>query len=138
MQAPIQSILTLASELAVTAAVMTVIWRAWRRGYFMRWLAGAAITYEIVFNVSYMLSRETMESRSAIYNPYTTGLAIFHGTFSLLMFVALIAFFLVAAARYKRGENYFASHKNLTVAFIIFWSVSIASGIALFASLYGL
>ncbi len=51
MQAPIQSILTLASELAVTAAVMTVIWRAWRRGYFMRWLAGAAITYEIVFNV---------------------------------------------------------------------------------------
>ncbi len=136
MQPPIQSILTLLSELAVTVAVMIIIWRAFTRGQFMRWLALAVIAYEILFNVSYMLSREGVESRSVVYNPYTTGLAIFHGTFSLFMFAALIVFFLVAAARYRRGENYFLSRKGLTLTFVILWFVSILSGIALFASLY--
>ena len=137
MNIPILSIVTLLTELVITALVYFIIWKAYRTGVFMRALAFAILGYELLFNISYMLSRELgAEGSSAVYNPYETTLAIFHGTFSLLMFVMLIVFFLMATRAYRRGENYFLIHPRLTWSFLIAWSISILSGVVFFASLY--
>jgi hypothetical protein len=56
-------------------------------------------------------------------------LAIIHGTLSLLMFVALVVFFIFAWRSYKKGVNFFATHKILTWLFLIFWTFSIVSGV---------
>lgn len=136
MVIPLWSSITLFAELAVTAAIYVIIWHAYRIGVFWRWFAFAVLAYEALFDMSYMLSREAGEAGSVVYNPYTTALGAFHGIFSLLMFVALVAFFLRAAYRYRRGENYFRVHRRLTIAFAVAWGVSIASGIALFVMLY--
>ncbi len=133
---PFWSIVTLCTELVVTASVYFIVWKAYRTGIFLRLFAFVVLGYELLFNVSYMLSREAAGQASVVYKPYETALAIFHGIFSLVMFIALVTFFLVAARAYKRGENYFLLHKRLTMTFIIAWSVSILSGIALFVSLY--
>lgn len=137
MNIPILSIVTLLTELVITASVYFIIWKAYRTGAFMRVLAFAILGYELLFNISYMLSRELGVDESAVvYNPYETGLAIFHGTFSLLMFVMLMVFFLMAARAYRRGENYFLIHPRLTWSFVLAWGVSILSGITFFVSLY--
>ncbi|HUX35548.1 MAG TPA: hypothetical protein VMV71_00780 [Candidatus Paceibacterota bacterium] len=136
MHIPAWSIVTLSTEILVTASVYFIIWKAYRTGILMRYFAIAVISYEALFNVSYMLSRELGEQGAAAYNPYETALAIFHGTFSLIMFVSLVIFFLAAIRSYARGVNYFLLHRRLTIAFAIAWGVSILSGITLFASLY--
>jgi hypothetical protein len=137
MDIPILSIVTLLTELVITASVYFIIWKAYRTGAFMRRLAFAILGYELLFNISYMLSRELgVDESTVVYNPYETGLAIFHGTFSLLMFVMLFVFFIMAARAYRRGENYFLIHPRLTWSFVLAWGVSILSGIAFFASLY--
>lgn len=136
MHIPPWSVVTLLTELLVTTSVYVIIWKAYRTGIFLRYFAFAVLAYEALFNISYMASRELGEQGAAVYNPYETALAIFHGTFSLFMFAALVVFFLVAARAYKRGENYFLLHPCLTVAFVIAWGVSILSGISFFVALY--
>lgn len=136
MTIPAWSIITLFTELCVTASVYFIIWKAYRSGVFLRYFAFAVLAYEVLFNISYMLGRELGAQNSAVYDPYLTALAIFHGTFSLIMFVTLVVFFLAAARAYRRGENYFLAHQRLTLAFIIAWGVSILSGLTFFISLY--
>ena len=136
MHIPVWSIVTLVTELFVTASVYFIIWKAYSAGIFLRFFAFAVLAYEVLFNISYMLSRELGEKGNVVYSPYETGLAIFHGTFSLVMFLALVLFFLKAARVYARGENYFLRHSRLTSFFIVAWGVSILSGIAFFISLY--
>lgn len=136
MNAPLWSTVTLATELFVTASVYFIVWRAYRTGVFPRMFAFGVLAYEAVFNVSYMFSREVAEQSAAVYDPYETALAIFHGIFSLLMFVALIVFFLAAARAYRRGDNFFLRHRRLTIVFVIAWGTSILSGVSLFLSLY--
>ncbi len=136
MPIPAWSIITLCTELVVTASVYAIIWRSYRGGAFPRFFAAAVLGYETLFNISYMLSRELGSQGVAVYNPYETALAIFHGIFSLIMFVALVSFFIAAMRVYRRGENYFLLHPRLTITFAIAWGVSILSGVALFASLY--
>lgn len=137
MDIPLSSTITLLSEIIITICVSIVIWRAYTKNIFTAWLAGAALAYELIVNVTYMATREVKgASAPAALNPYLTGLAIFHGVFSLIMFVALIALMLIAWRRYRAGENYFATHPRLTLAFCIAWGISILSGIALFADLY--
>ncbi len=92
--------------------------------------------YEVLFNISYMISREISGQDAGPLNPYQTFLGAFHGIFSLVMFVTLIVFFLIAARAYKKGENYFLRHKRLMIVFICAWGLSILSGVALFISLY--
>jgi hypothetical protein len=136
MPIPVWSLVTLFTELIVTASVYTIIWKSYRSGVFPVRFAIAVLGYETLFNISYMLSRELSSAGATVYSPYETGLAIFHGVFSLVMFVTLVTFFLVAMRAYKRDENYFLSHPRLTFTFAVAWGVSILSGIALFASLY--
>ena len=136
MSLPVWSVVTLATELVVTASVYAIIWRSYRSGAFPALFAAFVLGYETLFNISYMLSRELSSAGAAVYDPYETALAIFHGIFSLVMFAALVSFFLAAMRAYKRGDNYFRSHPRLTAVFVIAWGVSILSGVALFASLY--
>lgn len=139
MPIPFWSVFTLVAELIVTAIVYFVIWDAYTRGTFRRALAFGVLAYELIFNITYMTSRllsGTHDGTAQIMTPYETGLAIFHGTFSLLMFIALIAFFLVAARRYARGEQFFREHRGLTITFSVAWGVSILSGVLFFISLY--
>ncbi len=136
MHIPAWSIFTLCTELIITASVYTIIWKSYRSGIFPTSFATLVLGYEVLFNVSYMLSRELSSSSAAVYSPYETGLAIFHGIFSLIMFITLVTFFLAAMRAYQRGENYFRLHPRLTIAFVIAWGVSIFSGVALFVNLY--
>ena len=134
---PLWSLVTLGTEVCVTIAVFSIIAYAYRTGRFMSIFAFAVLAYELVFNVSYMASREVhAAARPEALNPYLTGLAIFHGVFSLLMFIALIAFFIAAWRTYRAGTNFFLVHKKLTITFVSAWSISILSGLVLFAELY--
>ncbi len=136
MHVPLVSIITLCTELLVTASVYSIVWKGYTTGRFLRLFAFAVLAYELVFNVSYMFSRELGEQSAGVYNPYETGLAIFHGIFSLVMFATLVAFFFLASRGYKRGENYFLAHRRVTLAFVVAWGISILSGVTLFVSLY--
>ena len=136
MHIPIWSAITLFAELLVTTSIYFIIWRSYRTGRFLRWFAFFVLGYEALFNISYMVSREMGAQDAGPLNPYQTFLGAFHGIFSLVMFVALIVFFLIAAHAYKRGENYFLRHRRLMIVFICAWGLSIFSGIAFFISLY--
>lgn len=138
MAIPTWSIVTLVTEFGVTAAVFFVIWKAYTAGRFIRPLAFGVLAYEVIFNISYMLSRSLQHAseEAGTEKPGEIALAIFHGTFSLAMFVALIIFFFVAASRYARGENYFLVHRRLTVVFLWAWTVSVLSGASFFVLLY--
>jgi hypothetical protein len=137
---PILSVVTLLTEMCITASVFFIIWKGYRQGIFYRLFAFLVLGYESLFNITYMASRLVTQYPSQtpaqVPNPYQTALAIFHGTFSLIMFVALVVFFLLAARGYRCGENYFLKHHRVTMAFLIAWSVSILSGITFFFMLY--
>lgn len=108
MTTPLWSLITLCTEVGITACVYYIIWRGYTTGTFLRWFAATVLAYELLFNVSYMATREVSSATSPALDPYITALAIFHGVFSLLMFLALIAFFYAARRGYARGENFFA------------------------------
>jgi len=136
MHIPFWSALTLIAELLVTTSIYFIIWKAYRTGAFLRWFAFCILGYELLFNITYMVSREVGGQDDGSLNPYQTLLGAFHGIFSLVMFVTLFVFFLVAARAYKRGENYFVTHRRLMIVFVYAWGLSILSGVGLFISLY--
>jgi uncharacterized membrane protein YozB (DUF420 family) len=129
MQAPLYSTVSLIAELFVTAAVVTVIMTAYRKNLFRRRLAALALSYEILFNISYMVYRVLTHDEAKPESPFDIGLAIFHGTLSLAMFIALIVFMAVAWKRYAKGENYFRVHRTLTISFLVLWTISVVSGV---------
>jgi len=141
IDAPLFSIISLITELGVTASVFYIIYRGYYEGVFMRVLAYVVLAYEIIFNISYMSARLfghvlSGEHAREAHAAYEIVVAIFHGTFSLIMFIALVAFFIFALRAYGRGENFFKAHSWLTTAFVAAWTVSIFSGVFLFFLLY--
>ncbi len=131
--------MTLGTELIVTALVYFIIYDAYTRGIFRRSMAFGVLIYEALFNITYMISRiiqSSSGSSTKILTPYDSGLAIFHGVFSLLMFFSLIVFFIIAAREYARGNQYFRAHTKLTILFLLAWAVSVLSGILFFVKLY--
>ena len=138
MPIPFFSIVTLFTEVVVTALVIFIVRRGYRTGVFPRRLAFSVLGYEALFNISYMVSRTLHESGEPVrtMKPGELPLAIFHGTFSLVMFVALVAFFLLAARGYGRGENYFLLHRKTMIAFLSAWGISVLSGFLFFARIY--
>ncbi|MFZ2187149.1 MAG: hypothetical protein WAV46_00775 [Candidatus Moraniibacteriota bacterium] len=139
MTIPLWSIVTLVAEIGVTAAVFHIIWKGVAEVRFNRPLAFGVLAYEVLFNISYMLGRTLEHANEKPVVAEKSGvaaLAIFHGVFSLVMFVALVAFFLVAANRYAKGENFFLHHHRLTSVFLSAWGVSVLSGVFFFVRLY--
>jgi hypothetical protein len=130
MAAPLYSTITLVAELFVSAAIYYSIYSGYKKNKFPSVLAGAALAYELIFNITYMAGRVPSHVKVAkIETPFIVGLAILHGVLSLIMFVALIVFFIFAWKAYRKGKNYFFEHKNLTFTFIVFWTFSILSGV---------
>jgi len=130
MHAPLVSTITLFAELVISAIIYYTLYQGYKNNKFPTKLAGFALLYEAVFNISYMVSRVPSQTHAArVASPFLIALAIVHGILSLVMFVALIIFFIFAWTRYRKGENYFHSHKILTSVFLFFWTFSIVSGV---------
>jgi heme A synthase len=141
MDAPLFSIVSLVTELFVTAGVFYIIYYAYYEGHFMRPLAYGVLAYEMLVNISYMSARLfghvlSGEHAEEHHEPYEVAVAIFHGVFSLTMFIALIVFFIFALRAYGRGENFFKKYTKLTITFVAAWVVSVFSGVFLFFLLY--
>jgi hypothetical protein len=131
------STFTLFTELLVTASVLYVFYSAYKRNVFPFTLVAITLGYEILFNISYMASRALGgKNPSKLAGGSVIGLAIFHGIFSLIMFIALLVFMGLAWVNYKKGINYFQQHKYSTISFIILWMIAIASGFAFYALAY--
>ena len=131
MHAPAYSTFALIAEIFVSAAVFYTFYQGYKKDRFPEKVAFGAIAYEILFNISYMTYR-LPEHESHFNETARQILGAAHGTLSLIMFLSLIAFFTLAAKNYTAGVNYFRTHRNLTVTFLVFWSISIISGIVFY------
>lgn len=133
MHIPLYSTVTLFAELIVSTIIYYSLYQGYKNNKFPVKLAAAALTYEILFNISYMASRVPATAKSApLDSPFLIGLAITHGILSLVMFISLVVFFAFAFRSYRKGVNYFKAHKFLTTIFLIFWTISIVSGVSLY------
>ena len=127
---PLYSTLTLIAELGVSAIVYFAVYQGFQKGKFPTKLVAFALLYEVIFNISYMVSRVPSHVRAAaVEKPWITGLAIVHGVLSLLMFIFLIVFFVLAWKNYRRGINFFKNHSVSTYVFLALWTCSVLSGI---------
>jgi len=125
---PFLSTITLVAELLISWAVFYSLWSGYTKNKFPAKIAGIALAYEIIFNISYMVSR--VGAHTGTYEPLPgLALAIAHGTLSLVMFVALILFFTLAWKNYRKGVNYFRLHRIWTILFLVFWTLAVVSGI---------
>ncbi len=132
MHAPLYSTIALLAELLVSLAIFYTIYQGYKRNKLPEKVAIGALFYEILFDISYMVYRLSPTRDSGANKSLLTGLGIFHGTLSLLMFVSLIVFFVLAIKNYRRNINYFLIHKRATFVFLVFWSLSVISGIVLY------
>lgn len=129
MHAPLYSTVSLVAELFVSAAIVTAIVQAYRKNVFRKRLVALTLSYEVLFNISYMVYRVLTHAPDKAESKFDIGLAIFHGTLSLLMFIALIAFMAVAWKRYAKGVNFFKAHRIMTGVFLTLWTLSVLSGV---------
>lgn len=138
MNPPLLSTFTLVTELLVTASVLYVFYKSYTKGIFPTKLAFTTLAYEVLFNISYMVYSSMVREAHEAARVFTwkTGVAIFHGVLSLVMFVSLVVFMVLAYRAYRKGENYFREHKNLSLIFLFFWFVAILSGVFLYFSEY--
>ena len=139
MAAPFQSTFTLFAEIIITCIVLYIFYSGYYKNRFSKWLAGFALGYEIIFNISYMVSRMITHSMAVSHDTaFEIALAAFHGTLSLIMFILLIVFLIFAWKNYSKGVNYFKEHRKMTILFLIFWLVSVLSGILFYLIEYGI
>jgi putative flippase GtrA len=132
------STFTLFTEAIVTVTILYVIYSGYAKNKFPVRVAAAALSYEILFNISYMASRLLTHEDSTQYpdSPFHIALAIFHGTFSLMMFVLLLVFMFFAWKGYGSGKNSFRIHRKLTVIFLISWLIAVCSGFLFYYEAY--
>ena len=135
MNAPLLSNVSLITELLVSASVIYTFYQGYKHNKFPTTLVSITLLYEILFNISYMATRTKSQVGSRTFN-FDVLLAIIHGTLSLIMFVALIVFMMIAWGRYKKGQNYFKDHKILTWVFLFFWTFSVLSGVLFYILRY--
>jgi len=137
MHAPLYSTITLFAELIVSAVIYYALFQGYKKNKFPTVPVALALFYEVAFNISYMVSQVHNRVQAAkVESLALILLAITHGILSLIMFLALIVFFVLAYLTYRKGDNYFVSHKILTFTFLFFWTFSILSGILLYIFSY--
>lgn len=130
MNPHLYSTITLFAELIISAIIYFTLYQGYRHNKFPSRLAFGALLYELIFNITYMASRVPAHARAArLETPFVIGLAIVHGILSLIMFMALIVFFIFAWKSYRKEVNYFRNHKIQTFVFLFFWTFSIVSGV---------
>lgn len=131
------STFTLFTELLVTVSVLYIFYSGYKHGRLPYPLVAVTLAYEILFNISYMASRALGgKDSSKLAGKWQIGLAIFHGTFSLLMFLALLVFMGIAWIKYKKGINFFQLHKTFTKIFIVLWLMAVVSGFGFYYLAY--
>lgn len=134
---PFWSTFTLVTELIVTAGVLYSIKKGYQTGQLPGKILGASLLYEVIVNISYMAHQAAEKAGEKVaHSGLYIGLAIFHGVFSLLMFVGLLVFMLIAMRSYKKGNNFFKNHKIVTGVFLVFWLTALFSGIAFYIASY--
>jgi hypothetical protein len=129
---PLFSTFTLFTEILVTCAVLYAFYAAYKHNVFHKKLVFFTLAYETLFNISYMSFRALTHEQNVGPHHHTAfhiAVAAFHGIFSILMFVLLIIFFVVAWRKYNKGINFFKEHKIMTFAFIVLWMIAIFSGL---------
>lgn len=126
------SAFTAITELFVTAAVFYVIYAAIYEDVFHGRLLAGALAYEVLFNITYMVSRLFTHSETTAHADWMVGLLAGHGILSLIMFIGLVALSIVAYRWHRDGRNLFAERSALTGVFVVLWAVSILSGEAIF------
>ena len=133
MHAPLYSTITLFAEILISVIIYYTLYQGYKHAKFPVKLAAAALLYEIFFNISYMVTQTPKHAKAAaVESPFVIGIAIIHGVLSLIMFVTLIIFFVLAWKHYKKGKNYFKDHQVLTKLFLVFWTFSVVSGIVFY------
>lgn len=135
---PLFSTFTLFTEVVVTYVIVWLFYRGYFHNVFHTKIAMLTLLYETLFNISYMSYRAlTHESNVGPHHhtPFHIGVAVFHGVFSITMFVLLIVFLTIAWKRYKK-ENFFKKHEFLTAIFLILWFIAIGSGILFYYLAY--
>ena len=132
------STFTVFTEAAVTIAILYVIYSGYFKNKFPIVVAVIALAYEILFNISYMASRLFTHEDSAQHpdSSFHIAIAIFHGTFSLVMFILLLVFMFFAWMGYRSGKNYFRLHKKLTIIFLVSWMIAVLSGFLFYYEAY--
>src|SRR5690349_8813743 len=109
---PLYSTITLFAELIISTIIYYTLYQGYKHNKFPTKLAAFALIYELVFNISYMISRVSPQIKSThVESPFLIGLAIVHGILSLIMFITLIIFFILAWKNYAKGVNYFVKYK---------------------------
>ncbi|NTW22449.1 hypothetical protein HGA34_02795 [Candidatus Falkowbacteria bacterium] len=136
MQIPIASTITLIMELIIGFLIYFIVFQGYKNNKFSSKLAFFAISYEIVFNVGYMVYRTVVKPSTAQLGGALKGVAAAHGILSLIMLIAVVALFLKASKEYAKNTNYFAAHRMQTCLFVLLWSISLLSGIFLYAKVY--
>ena len=139
MSAPIPpfSIFSAISELFVTAAVFYIVWRNWTRRTFPLPLLITVALFEALVNVTYMAARASRASTGV--DTVSTGMKTMfaaHGMLSLLAFLAFVVLAVYAWMDQRNGRWFFRERPALTWAFLLLWTVSIASGELLFVLRY--
>ncbi|PIP60246.1 hypothetical protein COX00_04275 [Candidatus Uhrbacteria bacterium CG22_combo_CG10-13_8_21_14_all_47_17] len=136
MNAPLFSTFTLFTEILVTLAVLYAFYSGYARNRFPSLLVGITLLYETLFNISYMVFRSATHGSIADDTAFEIGLAAFHGILSLVMFVGLFVFMIVAWRHYRKGINYFRAHRALTGTFIVLWLLVVLSGLLFYVITY--
>ncbi len=136
MQAPLFSTITLIAEIIISLIIYYTFYRSYKFNKFPKYLVAFALLYETIFNISYMVSR-VGQDETKLLPPVVIAFAAIHGILSLIMFIALIVYMILAYFRgYRKQVNYFMQHKKVTITFLVFWTFSILSGITFYFLTY--
>jgi len=132
------STFTLLTEALVTASVLYILYSGYYKNRFPSKLVVVTLAYETLFNISYMSYRALSHADDSAHpdSSFHIAIAIFHGTFSLLMFIALIIFMYYAWKNYRQGINFFQKFKKLTLIFLIAWLIAVFSGVFFYYEAY--
>lgn len=136
MVIPFLSTFTLFTELLITSIVLYIFYSGYKYNKFPFKLALFALVYEVSFNINYRVFRAVTHQDETPHSAFRIGLAIFHSSFSLIMFILLIVFLILAWINYKKGINFFKKYKALSFLFIILWLVAVFSGILFYFVAY--
>ncbi len=126
---------TLVTELLVTASVLYIFWDGYKHDKFHPKLLFVTLAYECLFNINYMAHRVPKVHTHSMPVWYIL-LAAFHGIFSLLMFITLVIFFILAWLKFRKDINYFKKHALFSKIFIVAWLTSVFSGIVFYLVTY--
>jgi hypothetical protein len=133
---PLYSTLSAVTELFVTAAVYVFLVHAYQGRALHRGLIAFALTYEVLFNVSYMTFRFLAPAKGVEHSAAMSWFLAGHGLLSLVMLIGLIGLVLATLRQHRLGLNYLANNPGLTWTFAVLWGISIASGEAIYVLTY--